>query len=173
MEIIKLQNGRSLPEHKNLETLIISGNKIPEINDNFHYFPALKYLTLGSEETEFITMKLVQRIKAAKEIMKTNYLFHKFSFIHELTIDTDMNGGELYRKQLKLPPYSVLKSDSQTLSNYLKSPDVSLNKIANTDKIKSLNWLVSDCGKTMKTFSLADQNYMCAELRISDLGKDI
>ena len=82
-----------------------------------------------------------------------------------LVIEISRDEGGLYRKCLKLPPYSVLADDNENLSKYLKRPDQFLTKITNIDeRINALRWLVNDCGETFVTFSLAGEKDLCTKL---------
>ena len=84
-----------LTEHQNLKTLILSGNPLGNICDSFEGLRSLSNITLGSKSTNYITTKLLAKM-AGKE--KEN-----------LVIEISRDEGGLYRKCLKLPPYSVLR----------------------------------------------------------------
>ena len=150
------------PEHKNLEILVLSGNPIPVISDHFKCFPSLKKLILGSEETEFISIKLLKRTEELqkKESMQST---------DTLVIEVDEN----YKKHLILPHYSVFKQNSKTLLNYLHTPHDFLDKVSDISKrIKALQWLVKDFkdfGQPLESFSLTGQREICKRLRMSEL----
>ena len=145
-----------LTEHHNLRTLILSGNPLGNISDSFEGLRSLSNITLGSKSTNYITTRLLAKM-AGKE--KGN-----------LVIEISRDEGGLYRKCLKLPPYSVLADDNENLSKYLKRPDQFLTKITSIDeRINALHWLVSDCGEIFDTFSLAGEKDLCAKLGVSGL----
>ena len=145
-----------LAEHPKLRTLILSGNPLGNICDSFEGLHNLSHITLGSKSTNYITTKLLAKM-AGKE--KEN-----------LVIEISRDEGGLYRKCLKLPPYSVLADDNGNLSKYLKRPDQFLTKIISIDeRINALRWLVSDCGETFDTFSLAGEKDLCKKLGVSGL----
>ena len=104
-----------LIDHDNLRKLILSGNPMGNISDTFGGLRHLSHITLGSKSTNYITTRLLAKM-AGKE--KEN-----------LVIEISTDEGGLYRKCLKLPPYSVLADDNENqVSKYLKRPDQFLTK---------------------------------------------
>ncbi len=141
-------------EHKNLETLELSGNEIPVIDSDFSCFPALKQLLIGSKVTEYISMDLVRRMVANP--------FFSFKL--------DKSATE-FRSSLKLPPASVLEEGHRTIAEYVKTPELFLTRIKDTtERAAALRWLVDNYAETFDAaFNLSNQLPLCDRLQGSGL----
>ena len=152
------------PKHENLEKLDISGNSIQIINDNFTCFPSLNHLTIGSKETKYISIKLLERTEGFQDFQRSEVVQN--TPLRTLVIEVN----NLYIKHLLLPRYNVIKADSETRLSYLQSPDTFLHKISDISKRKNaLQWLVKDFGEKLESFSLRGQKDLCERLTVIEL----
>ena len=157
--------------HGNLQQLILSGNPIPAIMDEFNCFPALRKLTVGSEKTEYIDIALLRRMLSGnKQYMENSENREIGPQKIVIKIDKDKNNGEIYRQHLKCPPFRVIKRN--IVSDYIASPETVHSEIKDIEeRIRALDWLVNNYNDMFKSFSLTGEKELCGRLAILGLEK--
>ena len=123
-----------------LKSLNLSGNPIKEIDFDTDAFPELTTLTFGSEETRFITVRVLNQFRIGK-----------------LNLDVPDN----YRRHLLLPQWNDLEKG---IGRYLSSNILGVRHKSNDVKWKAIWWQLEKNEKIRTILELSNEAEFCQYL---------
>ena len=133
-----------------LESLDVSNNPLEEIDLAIENFPCLKSLNFGSDETNFVSDRVLKLV-----------LEERLNFCVQ---------DEHHRENLLLPSWSQISGDNDSLKRYISCDTLDVSQINDYGlKWKAMEWVLNKGEKTFRKLNFKDQRAFLTQERLSQL----
>ena len=132
-----------------LQTLIVTENRTEEIDVDFDSLPNLKVLAFGSDQTKFISLRILNRV---------------------VNKQLELRVPEEFRQYLLSPSWSIIDKGTECIQDYMECTVIDAAEITDSDSLKKVVlWKLERNMKIVSTCRLSGQKKLFRALNISAL----